>query len=301
MRIRKLCGFRLSAFAMLRRTLRSLGGGGQAEGIAAGGFLLALLFGASAPAAQQHGYTDAQIAEGRALYQANCGRCHNTDGAGVVGVELFKQFRRATSDDDVARLIQNGIPGTSIPSHRFSTPQALSVVAFLRSMVGVAPNAAAVAGLSGRRSSGLTGDAARGKTIFSGKGGCGACHRAEGAGGTTGPDLSAIGASRDFGFGPIAPDPALLEQSILDANGDITPAYRVFQVTPKSGAQVRGSLLNQDTFSVQMHDEAKNLRSFAKSSLKDFGFLASPMPSYQGRLTPQEVADVVSYLLTLKG
>jgi mono/diheme cytochrome c family protein len=35
--------------------------------------------------------------------------------------------------------------------------------------------------------------------------------------------------------------------------------------------------------------------------LKDSGFLPSPMPSYQGRLTPQDVADVVSYLLTLKG
>jgi len=265
----------------------------------AGGFLAAAILGAGTPVAQQHGYTDAQITEGRTLYQANCGRCHNNDGAGVVGVELFKQFRRATSDDDIAKLIQNGIPGTSMPSHRFSTPQALSVVAFLRSMVGVTPGAAAL--VTGRRSSGLSGDASRGKTIFAGKGGCAACHKAEHAGGTTGPDLSEIGVIRDFGFGPIPPDPALLEQSILEPNADITPAYRVFQVTPKTGAQIRGTLLNQDTFSVQMHDQDKNLRSFLRSDLKDAGFLPSPMPSYQGRLTPQEVADVVSYLLTLKG
>jgi putative heme-binding domain-containing protein len=262
-------------------------------------FCGAMLLGAGAPRAQQHGYTDAQITEGRTLYQANCGRCHNNDGAGVVGVELFKQFRRATTDDDVAKLIQTGIPGTSMPSHRFSTPQALSVVAFLRSMVGVTPGAAAIT--TGRRSSGLAGDAARGKTLFAGKGGCTTCHRAEGAGGTSGPDLSTAGKILDFGFGPIPPDPAVLEQSIFEPNADITPAYRVFQVTPKSGAQVRGTLLNQDTFSVQMHDQAKNLRSFLRSDLKDAGFLPSPMPSYQGRLTPQEVADVVSYLLTLKG
>src|SRR4026208_2244430 len=90
---------------------------------AAAGFLLAVLFSASSPRAQQHGYTDAQITEGRTLYQANCGRCHNNDGAGVVGVDRFKQLRRATTDDDVAKLIQTGIPGTSMPSHRFSTPQ----------------------------------------------------------------------------------------------------------------------------------------------------------------------------------
>lgn len=265
----------------------------------AGGFLAAVILGAGTSVAQQHGYAAEQIAEGRTLYQANCGRCHNNDGAGVVGVELFKQFRRATTDDDIARLIQTGIPGTSMPSHRFTTPQALSVVAFLRSMVGVTPGAVAFS--TGRRSSGLAGDAARGKTIFSGKGGCAACHKAEHAGGTTGPDLSETGVIRDLGFGPIPPDPALLEQSILEPNADITPAYRVFQVTPKTGAQVRGTLLNQDTFSVQMHDQEKNLRSFLRSDLKDAGFMPSPMPSYQGRLTPQEVADVVSYLLTLKG
>jgi putative heme-binding domain-containing protein len=266
---------------------------------AAGAFLVAVLFSAGAPLAQQHGYTDAQITEGRTLYQANCGRCHNNDGNGVVGVELFKQFRRATTDDDIAKLIQTGIPGTSMPSHRFSTPQSLSVVAFIRSMVGATPGASAI--VTGRRSSGLTGDATRGKTIFAGKGGCTACHRTEGAGGTSGPDLSAVGKVLDFGFGPIPPDPAVLEQSIFEPNADITPAFRVFQVTPKTGAQVRGTLLNQDTFSIQMHDQAKNLRSFLRTDLKDAGFLPSPMPSYQGRLTPQEVADVVSYLLTLKG
>ena len=261
-------------------------------------FAGAVVFSAAVPQAQQHGYTETQITEGRALYQENCGRCHNNDGAGVVGVELFKQFRRATSDDDIAKLIQNGIPGTSMPSHRFSTPQALSVVAFLRSMVGVTPGATAL--VTGRRSSGLSGDARRGKTIFAGKGGCAACHKAEHAGGTTGPDLSEAGVIRDFGFGPVPPDPALIEQSIVEPNADITPAYRVFQVTPKTGAQVRGTLLNQDTFSVQMHDQDKNLRSFLRSDLKDAGFLPSPMPSYRGRLTAQEVADVVSYLLTLK-
>ena len=272
---------------------------GKSSLLAAVCFAGAVLLSAGTPLAQQHGYTDAQITEGRTLYQTNCGRCHNNDGAGVVGVELFKQFRRATTDDDIAKLIQAGIPGTSMPSHRFPAPQALSVVAFLRSMVGATPGAAAI--VTGRRSSGLAGDATRGKALFAGKGGCTACHRAERAGGSTGPDLSEAGVIRDFGFGPIPPDPALFEQSILEPNADITPAYRVFQVTPKSGPPVRGTLLNQDTFSVQMHDEAKNLRSFQKSSLKDSGFLPSPMPSYQGRLTPQEVADVVSYLLTLKG
>ena len=268
--------------------------------IAAGGFVVAVMLSAGAPLAQQHGYSADQIAEGRKLYDANCGRCHNNDGAGVPGVELFKQIRRGTTDDDVAKLVQTGIPGTSMPPHSFSAPQALAVVAFMRSMVGVTPASAAAAG-GARSVSATSGDPARGRVIFTGKGGCNGCHLAERAGGTVGPDLSAAGAVRKSPFGPVPPDPVALERAILDPNAEMALEYRVFQVTPKSGDVVRGTLLNQDTFSVQMHDQAKNLRSFQKSELKDHGFMPSAMPSYQDRLTPQEVADVVSYLLTLKG
>jgi len=101
--------------------------------------------------------------------------------------------------------------------------------------------------------------------------------------------------------GAMTPDFEALERSILEPNADIVPAFRVFQVTPKTGGAIRGTLLNQDTFSIQLYDEAKNLRSFLKSDVKESGFLPSPMPSYRGRLTAQEVADLVAYLLTLKG
>jgi len=270
--------------------------------LAAGAFVVALTLSTGTPSAQQHSYTAQEIEEGRKLYDANCGRCHAESGAGVAGIELFRQIRRANSDDDIAKLIQSGIPGTAMPPSNFTTPQALSVVAYLRSMVGVTPGAAPVAaGGPGRGTVAAAGVPARGKEIFNGKGGCAACHRAEGAGGTSGPDLTRAGVGRG-GRGPAAPvDPAVLERSILEPDADIAVAFRVYQVTPTTGAPVRGVLLNQDTFSVQLRDEQQNLRAFLKSDLKQHGFLPSPMPSYKGRLTAQEVADVVSYLLTLKG
>jgi hypothetical protein len=40
--------------------------------------------------------------------------------------------------------------------------------------------------------------------------------------------------------------------------------------------------------------------SFWKQDLREFGFAPSPMPSYRDRLTPQEIADVVSYLVSLR-
>ena len=269
--------------------------------LAAGTFAAALALSAGTPGAQQHSYTPQEIEEGRKLYDANCGRCHAETGSGVTGVDLFKQIRRANSDDDIAKLIQSGITGTAMPPSNFTTPQALTAVAYLRSMVGVAPGAAPVAAGGPGRGAAMAGVAARGKEIFNGKGGCTACHRAEGAGGTSGPDLTRAGVGRG-GRGPAAPvDPAVLERSILEPDADIAVAFRLYQVTPATGAPVRGVLLNQDTFSVQLRDEQQNLRAFLKSDLKQHGFLPSPMPSAKGRLTPQEVADVVSYLLTLKG
>src|SRR5215218_2931272 len=124
------------------------------------GLACAIVAATGSPRAQQHSYSQQEIDAGRALYDGNCGRCHNNDGAGVTGIELFKQIRRATSDDDVAKLIQNGIQGTSMPSHAFTTDQALSVVAYLRSMVGAVPPSAAAGG-GANVITGLTGDAGR--------------------------------------------------------------------------------------------------------------------------------------------
>jgi hypothetical protein len=50
-----------------------------------------------------------------------------------------------------------------------------------------------------------------------------------------------------------------------------------------------------------MIDTKEQLRSFTKSTLKEHGFIPSPMPSYKGTLNTQELADVVSYLVSLKG
>jgi hypothetical protein len=38
-----------------------------------------------------------------------------------------------------------------------------------------------------------------------------------------------------------------------------------------------------------------------KTDLREYGFAESPMPSYRGKLSAQEIADVVSYLASLKG
>jgi cytochrome c oxidase cbb3-type subunit III len=137
------------------------------------------------------------------------------------------------------------------------------------------------------------GDAAAGKAVFEGKGACLGCHRVKGNGSRLGPELTDIGALRRT---------VELERSILDPDAEILPQNRFFRVVANDGTTTTGRLLNQDTFTVQLFDEKERLLSFSKSNLKDYAFIdKSPMPSYQGKLSPKELADLVSYLASLKG
>ena len=125
-----------------------------------------------------------------------------------------------------------------------------------------------------------------------GKGACLTCHRVHTNGSKAGPDLSDIGQFRRA---------EELERSLLDPGAEIQPQNRSFRVVTRDGAIVTGRLLNHDTYSVQMIDSKEKLRSFSKASLRESGFVEqSPMPSYRGTLTPDELTDVVKYLVTLR-
>jgi cytochrome c oxidase cbb3-type subunit III len=231
----------------------------------------------------QHGYTPGDVEEGEQLFIENCAICHGPEGDAVPRVDLAHgKFRHASSDEELGQIIKNGIPGTAMPPGNFHEHQITALIAYLRSMT------ASIAG-----STVTLGDAARGKTIFEGKGGCLNCHRVNGKGSYLGPELTDIGVTRRA---------AQLERSIVEPDAEILPQNRFFRVVTRDGTTITGRLLNLDTFTVQLMDSNERLRNFLKANLKEYDFVdKSPMPSYQGRLSSAEVADVVAYLVTLKG
>jgi cytochrome c oxidase cbb3-type subunit 3 len=241
-----------------------------------------LLFSTAGALLAQHTFSQGDIEEGGKLFRANCVLCHGPEGDLVPGVDLAHgRFRRASTDEGLIRIIQNGVPGTAMPPNNIQDYQAQIIVAYLRSL------ATAGHAVSGN------GDPARGKALFEGKGDCTRCHRVGPNGSRVGPDLSEIGALRRA---------AELEQSLKDPNAEVLPQNRYYRVVTQSGETISGRLLNADTFTLQILDSNEHLRSLARSSLRESGFVeSSPMPSYQDKLSSQELADLVAYLSSLKG
>ncbi|HEV2199655.1 MAG TPA: c-type cytochrome [Bryobacteraceae bacterium] len=231
----------------------------------------------------QRSYSPGDVQDGQRLFLANCAACHGPEGDAVPGVDLgHGKFQRASSDDDLIKIMQKGIANTAMPPNNFTDFQAGTIVAYLRDMA----KPAAQSTLAG-------GDVTAGKAIFEGKGGCLACHRVKGNGSRVGPELTDIGALRRA---------VELERSVLDPDAEILPQNRSFRVVTRDGAATTGRLLNQDAFTVQLMDSNERLKSFSKSDLREYAFVdKSPMPSYTGKLSPKELADLVSYLASLKG
>jgi putative heme-binding domain-containing protein len=204
------------------------------------------------------------------------------NGDAVANVDLRSgKFRRAASDEELGRLILTGVPGTAMPPHKFQGAELTGIVAYVRAMRDV--NATAMP----------AGDAARGRGIFESKGACMSCHRVNGQGSRTAPDLSDIGAIRSADA---------LRRSLLDPTATMRPINRTVRAVTKDGKTIVGRRLNEDTYSVQLIDTQERLVSLAKSDLKEYTVMkTSPMPSYQGKLSAQELSDVVAYLLTLNG
>ncbi len=243
-----------------------------------------LLLARQNPTLQGHpdDYVRADIEYGARLFVAQCATCHGENGDGVAGVDLRSgKFKNAVTDPQLRTVITTGFPNAGMPAFAFTTSELTGIVAYLRNMNTF------------DRGSTKGGDAAHGRVVFEGKGACLSCHRVNHVGSRKAPDLSDVGAMRSAGS---------LERSLRNPSSQMMPINRPVRIVMRDGRVITGRRLNEDTFTVQLADDEGRLVSLAKADLREFRvFTTSPMPSYEKELSPEELADVVSYLLTLKG
>jgi putative heme-binding domain-containing protein len=227
-------------------------------------------------------YEQADIEYGAQLYSGHCVVCHGERGDAMPGANLGSgRFRHAETDRDLTNVIRNGVPGTAMAPSAYTESELGALVAFLRNMSSI--NLSAV----------KLGDPTRGRALFVGKGDCDSCHRVGAEGPRAAPDLTSIGATRTA---------ATLERSLLDPRVSLLPANRPVRAVLRDGTVVTGRRLNEDTFTVQILDSNERLVSLDRAAIREYTVGTEPtMPSYADVLSDDERADLVAYLLSLKG
>ena len=236
--------------------------------------------------------TAADVGPGKKLFEGMCARCHGIDGTGDEGPNLNRpSLTRAGGDEALRAVIRDGIPDRGMPRVRRLTDNELNqLVAYVRSL--------------GRTTSVATsGDAGRGRELY-GRLGCASCHIITGAGGSFGPDLSAIGFSRGAAYlrqSFLGPAEALPRGSPVPGRG--FTEYLPVRIVMNDGREIRGVRINEDPFTMQVRDLGNMFHSVRKSDAKaiekEFG--KSAMPSFRGRLSDTETDDLVAYLSSLRG
>ena len=251
-------------------------------------FLLAALSWSVAAVAQSplDGLTDADLAEGKKIFNVHCARCHGIAGQGGEGSNLVRsKLKYATDDESLIDLIGTGIPGTGMPAiWTLDDARTTQVAGYVRS-------------LGQLEAEEMPGDPARGASIYQGSGGCPACHIVAGHGTGIGPELTFVGDQRGLDY---------LRQSLTDpaATQSQTRGYQNFlTVRIKSGRQeVEGLRINEDAFSVQVRDVSGTIHSFRKDELTQYErvFAHSLMPGYSAALSEDDMNDLVSYMMGLR-
>jgi len=116
------------------------------------------------------------------------------------------------------------------------------------------------------------------------------CHAIGNRGNRLGPELTRIGRQRSIGF---------LRESLLKPEADVASDYTSITVVTSDGRSIRGVQRALDEFNVVLQDFSGKGYSLDRASLKAVAEGGSPMPSYEKVLSPEELNDLLQYLMSL--
>jgi putative heme-binding domain-containing protein len=235
---------------------------------------------ASANKPPQSKRTSTSRAAARQVFESTCSACHGLDGrGGERGPDISSRPQIVQMPDlELMEVLRNGRPSGGMPAFAaLGDTQLRSVMSYLRFLQGERADAA------------IPGDAAKGKTIFFGKGRCADCHMTQGQGGFLGSDLSAFAAALSA---------EEIRKKILTPRED---ANHLTTLTLGNGAKIAGIVRNEDNFSIQLQSLDGTFHFIARPDI--FATEASTGPimpnNYATLLTSGEFDDLVKYLATV--
>lgn len=233
----------------------------------------------------------AALQEGQSLFRGLCSGCHGGQGRGGKGPDLTdNRWLHGNKDEDIIRVIKNGVPGTTMKKLGESLKEAQidKIVAFIRSL-GRAPG-------DSNWKPYMPGDPQLGQQLFfdeKGKALCSKCHLVNRKGGNVGPKLDRIASRRA---------PEFIMESIVQPSKFVDPLFETVQVATAQGKVIIGLRINESNFDVQLREENGRSHSFKKKELEGFRVMkTSLMPeNLPEQLTVKQLHDLFAFLMTLE-
>jgi len=232
-------------------------------------------------------------------FRINCALCHGLGarggGRGPDLTRAQKQF--AHSDAEMFQVISNGISGTAMPANGtngqgvgMTDEEIWQIITYIRSQEVRAPAKP-------------LGDAAHGKDLFYGDANCSMCHMVAGKGGRFGPELTGVGGSRtgEAIIDSVRNPSRRLAWGLTEATKEFPQEYESVTAVTADGKQIKGVILNEDSFTVQIMDMGENIHLLEKGTLRSFQKTReSAMPKYDADvLSNKDLEDIVAFLVSV--
>jgi len=241
---------------------------------------------------------DVKVAKlGEFEFRANCAFCHGLGArGGGRGPDLTRTPKKhGDSDTEIFNTINNGVPGTAMPPNG-ATQQGVGmteeeiwqVVTYIRSVE--------------KKPATVNGDTKHGRELFFGNMRCATCHMFAGKGGRVGPDLTGAGTARstEYLMESMRNPSRRLAQGLTEAMKEFSVEYETVDVVTGDGATYSGTLLNEDSFTIQFVDMRETVHSLDKASLKSWKkSRQSLMPAYDEKTLPEkDLQDLLAFLVS---
>jgi cytochrome c oxidase cbb3-type subunit 3 len=241
---------------------------------------------------------DAKAAKlGESQFRINCAFCHGLGArGGGRGPDLTRtQKKHGSTDEELYHTINEGLPGTAMPANGttgqgvgMTAEEVWEVITYIRSV---------------EKKTIVTGNAAKGDTLFHGTAGCAMCHMVNGKGGRLGPELSSIGEARsvDSLVESVRNPNRRLAWGLIESTKEFPQEYLSVNVETADGQKFSGVVLNEDNFTLQMMDMREQIHLFEKDKLKTCEISReSRMPAYDRKtLSDNDLQDIIAYLASV--